>query len=230
VINKKNILRDRGGRPMLVLDIMTSNVITIPSDTPVLEAEQIMAFHRFERLPVVDKGKLVGLVTKDNLLKATPSDATSFSRGELYYLLSKLTVKEIMKKKVVTVSPDTTVEQAAAIAQKNRVGCLLVLEGDRVVGIVTTNDFFYKILNPLLGLGEAGRRIIVRGADDPGKMQKVLEILKKFDVEVKSFCSLRANEAEKNDFVLHLNTENVDKLIKQLKETGFEVEKREHIP
>lgn len=215
---------------MLVRDIMTSNVITIPSDTPVLEAEQIMTFHRFERLPVVDKGKLVGLVTKDNLLKATPSDATSFSRGELYYLLSKLTVKEIMKKKVVTVPPDTTVEQAAAIAQKNRVGCLPVVEGERVVGIVTTNDFFYKILNPLLGLGEGGRRIIVRGADDPEKMQKVLDVLRKSDIEVKSFCSLAANEAEKNDFVLHLNTENVDKLVKQLQETGFKVEEREHTP
>ena len=105
---------------MLVRDIMTNNVITIPSDTPVLEAERIMGFHKFERLPVVDKGKLVGLVTKDNLLKASPSDATSFSRGELYYLLSKLTVKEIMVKKVVTVSPDTSVERAAAIAQQAR--------------------------------------------------------------------------------------------------------------
>jgi acetoin utilization protein AcuB len=215
---------------MLVRDIMTSNVITIPSDTPVLEAEQIMAFHRFERLPVVDKGKLVGLVTKDNLLKATPSDATSFSRGELYYLLSKLTVKEIMKKKVVTVPPDTSVEQAAAIAQKNRVGCLPVLEGNKVVGIVTTNDFFYKILNPLLGLGEAGKRIIVRGANEPEKMQKVLEVVKKADIEMKSFCSLKATDAEKNDFVLHLNTEDVDTLIKQLKEMGFKVEARKHTP
>ncbi len=217
-----------GGKTMLVRDIMTSNVITIPSDTPVLEAEQIMTFHRFERLPVVDKGKLVGLVTKDNLLKASPSDATSFSRGELYYLLSKLTVKEIMKKKVVTVSPDTSVEKAAAIAQKNKVGCLPVLEKDKVVGIVTTNDFFYKILNPLLGLGEAGKRIIVRGAHEPQRMQKVLEAVQKSNIEVKSFCSLKPTEAEKNDFVLHLNTENVATLIKQLKEMGFTVEEREH--
>lgn len=215
---------------MLVRDIMTSNVVTIPSDTPVLEAEQIMLFHKFERLPVVDKGKLVGLVTKDNLLKASPSDATSFSRGELYYLLAKLTVKQIMKKKVVTVSPDTTVEQAAAIAQKNKVGCLPVLEGDKVVGIVTTNDFFYKILNPLLGLGEAGKRIIVHGANEPEKMQKVLEVLRQYDIEVKSLCSLKANEPEKNDFVLHLNTEDVDRIIKQLKETGFKVEERKHTP
>ena len=215
---------------MLVQDIMTSNVITIPSDTPVLEAEKIMTFHRFERLPVVDKGKLVGLVTKDNLLKASPSDATSFSRGELYYLMSKLTVKEIMKKKVVTVSPDTSVEQAAAIAQQNKVGCLPVLEGNKVVGIVTTNDFFYKILNPLLGLGEAGKRIIVRGAHEPEGMQKVLEVVRKSDVEMKSFCSLKATDAEKNDFVLHLNTEDVDTLIKQLKEMGFKVEARKHTP
>ena len=215
---------------MLVRDIMTSNVITIPSDTPVLDAEQIMLFHKFERLPIVDKGKLVGLVTKDNLLKASPSDATSFSRGELYYLLAKLTVKQIMKKKVVTVSPNTTVEQAAAIAQKNKVGCLPVLEGDKVVGIVTTNDFFYKILNPLLGLGEAGKRIIVHGANEPEKMQKVLEVLRQHDIEVKSLCSLKANEPEKNDFILHLNTEDVDRIIKQFKEAGFKAEERKHTP
>jgi acetoin utilization protein AcuB len=193
-----------------------------------LEAEQLMTFHGFERLPVVDKGKLLGLVTKDNLLKASPSDATSFSRGELYYLLSKLTVKEIMKKNVVTVSPDTSVEQAAAIAQKNRVGCLPVLEGGKVVGIVTTNDFFYKILNPLLGIGEAGKRIIIREGAETGNIQKVIEAVRKSDSEVKSFCSLKSSEAAKNDVVIHLNTEDVDTLMKQLKEMGFTVEERKY--
>jgi acetoin utilization protein AcuB len=133
-----------------------------------------------------------------------------------------------MKKKVVTVSPDTSVEQAAAIAQQNKVGCLPVLEGNKVVGIVTTNDFFYKILNPLLGLGEAGRRIIVHGADDPQKMRSVLEAVGKSDIEVKSFCSFKSSEGEKNDFVLHLNTENVATLVQQLKEMGFTVEERKY--
>ena len=190
---------------MLVRDIMTNNVITIPSDTPVLEAERIMGFHKFERLPVVDKGKLVGLVTKDNLLKASPSDATSFSRGELYYLLSKLTVKEIMVKKVVTVSPDTSVEQAAAIAQQKKVGCLPVVEGNKVVGIVTTNDFFYKILNPLLGIGEGGKRIIINGAAEADAIQKVVEAVRNSNIEVKNFCSLKSRGAGRDDIVLHLN-------------------------
>ncbi|OGP82166.1 MAG: hypothetical protein A2Z08_03980 [Deltaproteobacteria bacterium RBG_16_54_11] len=213
---------------MLISDIMTHNVITVPSDTPVLEAERIMEFHKFARLPVVDKGKLVGLVTKDNLLKASPSNATSFSRGELYYLLSRLTVKEIMVKKVVTVSPDTSVEKAAALAQINKVGCLPVVEGGKVVGIVTTNDFFYKILNPLLGIGEAGKRIIVHGAAEAEGLQRVLDTVKKSDIEVKSFCSLTSAGAGKNDFVLHLNSEDVDKLVAQLKGMGFSVEEREH--
>jgi len=213
---------------MLVRDIMTNNVITIPSDTPVLEAERIMGFHKFERLPVVDKGKLVGLVTKDNLLKASPSEATSFSRGELLYLLSKLSVKDIMVKKVVTVTPDTTVEKAAAVAQKNKVGCLPVVEGKKVVGIVTTNDFFYKILNPLLGIGEGGKRIIVNGAVDAARIQKVLDTVRKADIEVKSFCSLKSRGAGKDDIVLHLNTGNVSKLIKQLKELGLTVEERQY--
>lgn len=89
---------------------------------------------------IVDKGKLIGIVTKDNLLKASPSQATALSRGEPHYLMSRLTVKEIMKKDVITVTPDTTIERAAAIAQENRVGCLPVVEGERVVGIVTTNS------------------------------------------------------------------------------------------
>jgi acetoin utilization protein AcuB len=217
-----------GGNIMLVRDIMTKNVITIPGDTPVFEAEQIMLFHRFERLPVVDKGKLLGLVTKDNLLKASPSSATTFSRGELYYLLSKLTVKEIMTKDVVTVPPDTTVEQAVAIAQKRKVGCLPVLQGRKIVGIVTTNDFFYQILNPLLGIGEAGKRIIVRGAGEPEGMYKVLDVVRKSNIELKSFCSLKSTESRENDFVLHLNTENITSLLKQLSEKGFMAEERKY--
>lgn len=213
---------------MLVRDIMTSNVITIPSDTPVLEAERIMSFHKVERLPVVDKGKMVGLVTKDNLLKAGPSESTSFSRGELYYLMSKLTVKGIMRKDVTTVSPDTSVEQAAAIAQKNKVGCLPVMEGNHIVGIVTTNDFFYKILNPLLGIGEAGKRIIVLGGGEAETMHKVLDVVRKSGVEVKSFCSLKSSEPSQRDFVLHLNTEDVTVLLKQLKDIGLKVQERVH--
>jgi len=209
---------------------MTSNVITIPSDTPVLEAERILSFHKFERLPIVDKGKLVGLVTKDDLLKAEPSSATSLSRGELLYLLSKLTVKEIMKKNVVTVPPDIPVELATAIAQKNRVGCLPVVEGDRVVGILTTNDIFYKVLNPLFGIGETGKRIIVYEGGEGDKMQKVLESINKLGLKIKTFWTIKSPDADKNDLIVHLDAEDISQLISELKKLGFSVEEREFIP
>ncbi len=215
---------------MLVRDVMTSNVITIPSDTPVLEAERILSFHKFERLPIVDKGKLVGLVTKDDLLKAEPSSATSLSRGELLYLLSKLTVKEIMKKNVVTVPPDIPVELAIAIAQKNRVGCLPVVEGDRVVGILTTNDIFYKVLNPLFGIGETGKRIIVYEGGEGDKMQKVLESINKLGLKIKTFWTIKSPDADKNDLIVHLDAEDISQLISELKKVGFSVEEREFIP
>src|SRR5512135_1949042 len=128
---------------MLIRNIMASPVVTAPSDLPVLEAAKFMKEKKIERLPVVDDGKLVGIVTKDRVLRASPSMASSLSLHEIHYLFAKLTVKEIMQKDVVTVSPETTVENAVRLAQEKRVGCLPVVEGNQVVGILTTDDFFY---------------------------------------------------------------------------------------
>jgi len=139
---------------MLVKDIITTNVVTVPSNTPVMEARKIMDVHRIERLPVVDRGRLVGIVTKGLLQRTGPSEATSLSVWEINYLIARMTVKEIMRKDVVTVPPDITVECAVATAQEHHVGALPVLEGERLVGILTNNDFFYQILNPLLGINE----------------------------------------------------------------------------
>jgi len=97
---------------MLVRDRMQRNVITVPSSTTILEAQKIMRERVIRRLPVVDEGKLVGIVTYNDLLEASPSKATTLSRFELTYLLSKMTVADIMTRKVVFVEPDTPIEEA----------------------------------------------------------------------------------------------------------------------
>ena len=107
---------------MFVRDIMTTNVVTIPSSTPLADARRIMDAHGIRRIPVVDKGKLVGVVSRDALDKAGPSTLTTFSMHEITYLLSKITVREVMKTDLVTGSPDATVEEAVALAQSRRVG------------------------------------------------------------------------------------------------------------
>jgi acetoin utilization protein AcuB len=210
---------------MLVKDIMTHNVITIPSDTYVLDAERIMESYKISRLPVLDEGRLVGLITKDDILKASPSSTAPYNQRQLFYLMSKLTVKEIMKARVFTVSPDMTVEKAVAFAQKNKVGCLPVVEGGKVVGILTTNDVFYKILNPLLGIGQKGGRIIVYGAGTREQSHEVMDAIMKSGVTVKTFWV--PPEPNKNDLVLHLDSDEVTTIITRLEEMGYKVGIRE---
>jgi acetoin utilization protein AcuB len=210
---------------MLVRDLMVYNVITVPSDTYVLDAERIMEVHRIGRLPVVDKGELVGMVTKDDLIKASPSSTQSLDQRQLFQLLAKLRVGEIMKRDVITTTPDATVEKAVAIAQKNRVGCLPVLEGKRVVGIITGNDVFYKVVNPILGVGSKGSRIIVEGAGDVDNMQKVFQVVSRLKKTVESVWTFSGDGAK--ELVIQLKEEDLADLLKALEEMGYKARKRE---
>src|SRR4030042_1466232 len=113
---------------MRIRDMMTKNPITVESDTLVLDAQKIMKENNIRRLPVVDKGKLKGIITKHDLLEASPSPATSLSIHELNYLLSKMKVKEIMKKDPVTLTPDMPFEEALRITMEGLGGKLTDLE------------------------------------------------------------------------------------------------------
>jgi acetoin utilization protein AcuB len=210
---------------MLVRDIMTKNVMTITSDTYVLDAERIMEQNRIGRLPVVDDGKLVGIVTKNDVLQASPTSTTPTNQRHLFYLMSKLSVKEIMKTKILTISPDTPIEKAIAIAQKNKVGSLPVVEGDKVVGILTTNDVFYKIINPLFGIGQKGTRIVIHGAGKADKMQEILAFIKKTDLEVKTYWI--PPQDDRQDLILHIDVDDATPIMEQLRSIGYAVEKRE---
>lgn len=129
----------------LVRDWMTPNPITVNSRTPLPEAHQLMMTHRIRRLPVVDDGVLVGIVTRGDIRGAQPSEATSLSIYEIHYLLSRLTVGQIMSRPVITVTPDMTVQAAAALMLQHKIAGLPVIEGGRVVGIITESDIFRMV-------------------------------------------------------------------------------------
>jgi len=135
-----------------------------------------------------------------------------------------------MKQNVVAVTPDTTVERATAIAQSNKVGSLPVLENGRLVGIVTTNDLFYKILNPLMGIGEKGVRLIIYGAGEAGQAQGVMECIDRSGVKVKAFCTMASSKDIKNDLFVQLDTEDATRVLTQLKELGFSADIRAYQP
>ncbi|MGA7677052.1 MAG: CBS domain-containing protein [Dehalococcoidia bacterium] len=211
---------------MIVADVMTTNVVSIPSNTSLAEARRIMDAHRIRRLPVIDRGKLMGIVTRDALDKAGPSRLTTFSMHELSYLLSKITVKEVMRHEVVTVSPSMTVEEAVSLAQSKHVGALVVMEGEQVVGICTTNDFFYRILNPILGIGLPGSRIVVRNCHKGQDIEKIVATVNKLNVGITNLFLINFPEARKHDLVLHLDTPDSSKIIAQIKKLGCLVEER----
>jgi len=211
---------------MLIRDVMTTNVVTVPSNTSINDAKRIMEAHRIQRLPVVDKGKLVGIVTARRLESVSPSKATSLTVWEMTYLLSTTPVKEIMEKKVVTVSPDTTSEEAVAIAQSNKVGCLVVVDDGQVVGIATTNDFFYKIVNPILGLGTSGTRIEVIGAGSGKELEDVISTVNKSGLEIITLhIEVLPDKAEK-DICVHVDDGDIKGLVSELKAKGYEVNLR----
>ena len=208
---------------MYVKDIMTTNVVTVPSKTSIADAKRIMQAHKFRRLPVVDKGKLVGMVTEHKLESVAPSKATSLTVWEIGYLLEKSTVKEIMEKDVITVHPDMTVEEAVAIAQSKKIGALLVMDNGRVEGIVTTNDFFYKIVNKVLGIGEPGTRIEVSGAGEGKALQEVISCMNKNGLRIVTLHVDTPPDKGKNNLVVHVDSEDVGKAIEELKGIGYSV-------
>jgi len=207
---------------MYVRDIMTTNVITIPGSTSIADAKRIMEAHRFRRLPVVDKGKLVGIVTEHRLESVSPSKATSLTVWELSYLLDKTTVREIMEKNVVTVSPDMSAEESVALAQSHKVGSLVVVDEDgRVVGIATTNDFFYKIVNPILGLGEPGTRIEIVGGGEAKALEGIISTINKFGLGITTLHIEALPEATQKDVCIHVDTSDASQLISVLKANGY---------
>ena len=164
---------------MYIRDIMTPNVVTIPSDTSIVNAKKVMDEKKLRRLPVVDKGKLVGLVTANGLERVATTETVFRSIWELSSSLGSLyqtPVKAIMQKHVVTATPDMTVEEALALAQTSKVGVLVVAKNSKVVGIVTTNDFFYRIVNKVLGLGEPGIRVEIVGGGEGEAMAEIIPV------------------------------------------------------
>ncbi|PKO05327.1 MAG: hypothetical protein CVU41_11865 [Chloroflexi bacterium HGW-Chloroflexi-3] len=161
---------------MLVGERMTSPVLFVTPDMPVQDALAQMRKERVSRYPVMKKGKLVGIVSEDDLLNASPSDVTSLSVWEVNYLLSKITVERVMTKEVITVTEDTPLEEAARIMADNRVGGIPVVRGEDVVGMITETDIFHVFLS-MLGGRQPGWRVVVMVKNEPGVLHKLTQAI-----------------------------------------------------
>jgi acetoin utilization protein AcuB len=208
---------------MKIKDVMTRSPVTADSETLVVDAQRIMKENNIRRLPIVDKGKLVGIVTKHDLLEASPSPATSLSVFELNYLLSKMKVKEIMKKNPVTLDPDTPFEEALRIGQDKKIGSFPVMDKGKLVGIITESDTV-RFLTRALGLREEGSRVTIEGLGGKfGDLEKIIAIANQHQTIILSMISLPRPEKKDWMIVLRLKTTDPDPLVRDFKKAGFNV-------
>ena len=161
---------------MLVGERMTRPVLFVAPDMPVQDALVQMRKERVSRYPVLKNGKLIGIVSEDDLLNASPSDVTSLSVWEVNYLLSKITVERVMTREVVTVKEDTPLEEAARLMADHRIGGIPVVKGDTVVGMITQTDIF-RVFLEMLGGRHPGFRVVVMVKNEPGLLHKLTQAI-----------------------------------------------------
>jgi acetoin utilization protein AcuB len=206
---------------MYVKNRMTSNPYTISPDATIAEALDLMRNNNIRRLPVVKNGKLVGIVTEKEMQEVSPSKATTLSIFELNYLLAKTKVSTVMTKKVITVSPDALLEEAAVLMRDNRVGALPVVQDGKVVGIITETNIFDAFID-LLGFRESGTRITVEVEDAPGILASVAGVIKDFGANITHVVVYRSSGGKSN-IVIRVNTVNTDNITEALDKQGYKV-------
>lgn len=174
---------------MLVKNWMSREVITVDANQSLQEAVRLTKENRINSLPVLDRGNLVGIISDRDLKKASASDATTLDIHELMFLVSKIKIRTVMTPSPITVHPDHTIEEAAAVLLENRISSLPVLTvAKQLVGIITRSDMF-KVIISLTGLGKKGIQMGLLLKDENGEIQRVREVLRRFGVRMISILS-----------------------------------------
>ena len=210
---------------MYVKNIMRKDPVTIAPEASFYEARDLIHEKGVRHLPVIDKHKrITGLITDRDIREAGPSNATMLSVQELHYLLGKLKVSAFMTPgdKLITVTPTTMIEKAAQLMHDNKIGCLPVLDGKELVGIITEADILESFVD-VMGLKESGTRITMALKDEPGKIHGVLAVFKNHNVNLISIVAPSYMVDGKRMVVFRIRTQDYEEIIKELEGFGYEV-------
>ena len=174
---------------MLVKNWMSKHIITVDVNDSMQDAIKQLKEHNVRMLPIMKKGKLTGIITDRDLKRASASDATTLEVHELLYLLTKIKVKDIMTRDVITVPPDFTVEETAQVLQKNKIsGAPVVDANGKLVGTIAQTDLF-EVLISLTGVGNGGMQFGLQVEDRPGSIKEVADIFRNYGGRMVSILS-----------------------------------------
>lgn len=173
---------------MFVSGWMTRKVFTVGPDDNITDAIKLMREQKVKHLPVLKNGELKGIISDRDIREYSPSKATSLDIYELHYLLAKMKVREVMKPNVIITTPDTPVEEAAMLLHDMNIGCLPVVDRDKLVGIISDKDIF-RVLIDITGIRHRGHRIYLTIEDRPGSVKEVADIIRKHDFSLQSILT-----------------------------------------
>lgn len=208
---------------MFVDKSMTRKVITADPDTPILEARETMTENGIRHLPVVDReDRLVGIVTDRDIRSAMPStlldDADS---REVRTRLERVSVKEVMTRDPITISPQYTIQDALLLIQKTRVGAFPVVdETGRLKGIISIRDLVRSFIN-VLGIGEPGMLIGILVEDEVGQLKQIVDAITEEKISFGSVLVARYWEEGKRAVFPYLLTNNAMRVKKKLQDMGY---------
>jgi acetoin utilization protein AcuB len=201
------------------------NPVTISPEASFFEARNLIHEKGIRHLPVVDKNNaVVGIVTDRDIREAAPSDATLLSVQELNYLLGKLKVSSFMtpKAKLITITPDTLIEEAVQLMHDNKIGCLPVVEGGKLYGIFTETDALDHLVD-IFGFKQKGTRLTIALEDKPGSLLGILEVFKKHNLSVISIVTPSFLVEGKRITAIRIRTEEYKDVVADLEKAGYDV-------
>jgi len=209
---------------MLVEKRMKPNPITVGPHDSFRHAMNLIRQRGIRHLPVLDSGRLVGIVTDRDIRQASPSPATSLEMHELHYLLEKVKVCDVMTAKVITVTPDTPIEEAARLMLAHRIGSLPVLRGTLLVGIITETDMLQAFVD-VMGIHAEQTRLELVLEDRAGAFLDVCRIIQEQGGDIASVVTATATDRgeQKKVVVFRLEGLSSDSLVKQLEAGGHTV-------
>ena len=210
---------------MFVSARMTKHPVSVTSDATIQQADRLMKKHKFHRMLVVDDGKLVGYFSDRDIMRVAPSPATTLSKFDIRSMLDKISVRDIMHEKVVTVNEDATIEEAALIMYNNKVGGLPVISDvGALVGIITATDIL-KTFIEVMGLPGGGKTRLTLEVDNKvGVMAEITKIFADNGINIDSFITCRKSE-DRYDLVVRLDdgAAGFNDAMKILAQRGYKV-------
>jgi len=208
---------------MIVAKRMMRNPVFVDENDSMKKAMDILKEREIRHLPVLKGGdKLVGILTETDIKQASPSPATALEIREIYYLLDKVKVKQIMTRRVFTVSSNASIEEAALIMREKKIGCLPVVDGGRLVGILTETDILDAFLDSM-GVNGPGYRVELALPNRPGMLFEVVKLLKDFDANIVSVATASHDDPGMRILILRIETKNYKVLKAAIKKSGYEI-------